>query len=126
MSLHQRMNLLLLLFHHGEQGDFLFAGVVSGDAVVLLFLLVDFFGDGKRINIHRDGEVQEAEIRETLDYAWIRCARPACEDDERVIVAVEEESKVALSAALAVPAIFLNRKFGSETVCRVVIETVVE
>ncbi|MEI2725680.1 MAG: hypothetical protein V9H26_19845 [Verrucomicrobiota bacterium] len=42
LPLHQRVNLLLLLLHHGEQGDFLFAGVVAGHAVVLLFLLVDF------------------------------------------------------------------------------------
>jgi hypothetical protein len=42
LSLHQRVDFLLLLFHDREQGDFLFAGVVAGHAVVLLFLLVDF------------------------------------------------------------------------------------
>ena len=89
------MNLPLLFLHHGQQRDFLFAGVVAGDAVVFLFLLVDFLGDRERINIHRDGVVQEAQIRETLNDSWIRRARPAGQDDERVIVAVEEETEIA-------------------------------
>ena len=42
LPLHERVNFLLLLFHHGQQRDFLFAGVVAGNAVVFLFLLVDF------------------------------------------------------------------------------------
>ncbi len=41
-------------------------------------------------------------------------------------MAVEEEAKVGLAVAFAVPAVFLNRKFGFKTVRRVVIETVVE
>src|SRR5208283_3405882 len=53
-------------------------------------------------------------------------ARPAGQDNERVIMAVEKEAKVGLAVALAVPAVFLNRKFGFKTVRRVVIETVVE
>src|ERR1700691_2524058 len=39
---------------------------------------------------------------------------------------VEEEAEIGLAAALAVPAIFLNRKLGFKTFCRVIIETVVE
>src|ERR1035438_9517277 len=47
-------------------------------------------------------------------------------DNERVIMAVEEEAEVGLAVALAVPAVFMNRKFGFKTVRRVVIKTVVE
>ena len=77
LALHQRVDFLLLLFHHGEQGDFLFAGVVAGHAVVLLFLLVDFLGDRERINIDRDGVIEQPQIGEPLDDAGIRRARPA-------------------------------------------------
>ena len=126
LPLHQRVNLLLLLLHHGEQGDFLLAGVVAGHAVVLLFLLVDFLGDRERINIHRDGVVQQPQIGETLDDSRIRRARPAGQDDERVIVTIEEEAEIGLAVALAVPAVFLNRKFRRKPVRRVEVETVVQ
>ena len=126
LSLHQRVDFLLLLFHDGEQGDFLFAGVVAGHAVVLLFLLVDFLRNRERINIHGDGVIEQPQIGEPLDDAGIRRARPAGQDNERVIMAVEEEAEIGLAAALAVPAVFLNRKFGFKTLRRVVIETVVE
>ncbi len=43
-----------------------------------------------------------------------------------MVVAIEEEAEIALPTAFAVPAIFLNRKLGSESVCRVVIKSVVE
>src|SRR6185369_572012 len=109
-----------------EQGDFLFAGVVARDAVVFLLLLVDFLRDGEWINIHRDGEVQEAKIREPLDDSRIRRARPASQNDKRVIVSIEEETEVTLPTALAVPAILLNRKFGNKSVSWVVVKTVVE
>ena len=33
-------------------------------------------------------------------------------DDDGVIMAVEEEAEIGLAVAFAVPAIFLNRKFG--------------
>src|SRR5436190_1635783 len=83
--------------------------------------VVDFFGDRERVNIHRDREVQEAQVCETLNNSWIGCARPASQDDERVIVTIEKETEIALPAALAVPAVFLNGKFGSESVRRVVV-----
>ena len=126
LSLHQRVDFLLLLLHHREQGDLLFAGVVSGNAVVLLFLLVDLLRNGERINIHRDGVIEQAQIGEALDDAGIGRARPARHHDERVIVPIEKETEIGLAAAFAVPAIFLNRKLGSEAVCRVVVEPVVE
>ena len=110
LSLHQRMNLLLLLFHHGEQRDFLFAGVVTGHTVVLLFLLVDFLGNRKRINIDRDGVVEQAQIREPLDDAGIGRARPSGQHDDAVIMAVEKETEIGLAAAFAVPAVFPESK----------------
>jgi hypothetical protein len=39
MPLHERGDFLLLLVHHGQQRKFFLAGVVAGNAVVLLFLL---------------------------------------------------------------------------------------
>jgi len=41
--------------------------IVAGHAVVFFLLLVDFLRNGKRINVDRDGVVQEAKIREALD-----------------------------------------------------------
>ena len=111
LPLHQRMNFLLLLFHHRQQRDFLFTGVVAGHAVMFLFLLVDFLGDGQRINVDGDGVVQQPEIGEALDDAGIGRARPARERDDGVIMAVQIKPEIALAVALAVPAIFLNRKF---------------
>ncbi len=106
------MDFLLLLFHHGQQRDFLFTGIVTGHAVMFLFLLVDFLGDGQRINIDRDGVVQQPQIGEPLDDAGIGRARPAGERDDGMIMAVHVEPEIALAVALAVPAIFLNGKFG--------------
>jgi hypothetical protein len=112
LPLHQRVDFLLLLFHDGEQRDFLFAGVVAGHAVVFLFLLVDFLGDGQRINIDRDGVIEQPQIGEPLDDAGIGRARPAGQRDDGVIMAVQEEAEIGLAVAFAVPAIFLNGKFG--------------
>ena len=126
LALHQRVNFLHLLFHDGEQGNFLFAGVVTGDAVVLLLLLVDFLRNRERINIHGDGVIEQPEIGEALDDAGIRRARPAGQNDDGVIMAVEEEAKIGLTAAFAVPAIFLDGKFRFKPFRRVEIEPVVE
>ena len=93
LSLHERVNFLLLLLHDGEQRNFLFAGVVAGHAVMFLFLLVDFLGDGQRINIDRDGVVEEPQIGEPLDDAGIGRARPAGERDDGMIMAVEDKSR---------------------------------
>ncbi len=41
-------------------------------------------------------------------------------------MAIEEETKIVLTIAFAVPAVFLNREFGHESICRVEIEPVVE
>ena len=126
LALHQRVNFLHLLFHDGEQGNFLFAGVVAGHAVVLFFLLVDFLRNRERINIHGDGVIEQPEIGEALNDAGIGRARPAGQDDDRVIMAVEEEAEIGLAAAFAVPAIFLNGKLRFKPVRRVVIEPVIE
>ena len=124
LSLHERMNLLLLLLHHGQQRDFLFAGVIAGHAVMFLFLLVDFLGDGQRINIDRDGVVEQPQIGEPLDDAGIGRARPAGERDDGMIMAVHVEPEIALAVALAVPAIFLNGKFGLKITGRIKIKAV--
>ena len=126
LALHQRVDLLLLLFHDGEQRNLFLAGVVTGHAVVFFFLLVDFLRNREGINIHGDGVIKQPQIGEALDDAGIGGARPAGEHDEAVVMAVEEEAKVRLAAALAVPAVFLDRKFRLETVRRVEIEAVVE
>jgi hypothetical protein len=102
------VNFLHLLFHDGEQGNFLFAGVVTGDAVVLLLLLVDFLRNREWINIYGDGIIEQPKIGEALDDSGIRRARPAGQNDDGVIVAVEEEAEIGLAAAFAVPAIFLD------------------
>ena len=105
------MNLFLLLLHDGEQGDFPFAGVIAGDAVVFLFLLADFLGDGQRINIDRDGVIEQPQIGEPLDDAGVGGARPAGQCDDGMIMTVQIEAEIALAVALAVPAIFLDGKF---------------
>ena len=105
------MDFFLLLFHHREQRDFLFAGVIAGHAVMFLFLLADFLGDGQRINVDGDGVVEQPEIGEPLDDAGIGRARPAGQRDDGMIMAVQIEPEITLAVALAVPAILLNRKF---------------
>jgi len=94
LPLHQRGNFLLFLVHDGEQRNFLFTGVVAGHAVVFFFLLVDLLGDGQRINVDRDGVVEQAQIGETLDDAGIGGARPARERDDGMIMAVEIKSEI--------------------------------
>ena len=79
---------------------------------MFLFLLIDFLRDGQRINIDRDGVIEQPQIGEPLDDAGIGRARPAGQRDDGVIMAVQIESKIALAIAFRVPAIFLNRKFG--------------
>ena len=118
------MNFLLLFLHHGQQRDFLFAGIVAGDAVMLFFLLVDFLGDGQRVNVDGDGEVEQPQIGEPLDDARIGRARPAGERDDGVIMAVQIKPEIALAVAFAVPAIFLNGKFGRKILGGVKIKSV--
>ena len=108
------MNLLLFLFHHRKQRDFLFTGVVAGDAVVFLFLLVDFLGDGQRINIDRDGVVEQPQIGEALDDARIGRARPAGERDDGMIMAVQVKPEIALAVAFASASNFPEWKVRAE------------
>ena len=91
---------------------------------MLLFLLVDFLRDGQRINVDGDGVIQQPQIGEPLDDAGIGRARPAGERDDGVIMAVQIKPEIALAVALAVPAIFLNRKFGRKILGGVKIKTV--
>ena len=89
---------------------------------MFLFLLADFPGDRQRVDVDRDGVVQQPKVCQALDDARIRRARPAGQADQRMIMPVEEETELALTVALAVPAVFLNRQFRSETFSRVKIE----
>ena len=91
---------------------------------MFLFLLVDFLGDGQRINIDRDGVVEQPQIGEALDDAGIGRARPAGERDDGVIMAVQIKPEITLAVAFAVPAIFLNRKFGLKITGRIKIKAV--
>src|SRR5258706_463453 len=43
-----------------------------------------------------------------------------------MVMAVEKESEIRLSVALAVPAVFLNREIGCELICRVVVKAVIQ
>ena len=89
---------------------------------MLLFLLADLASDGERINVDRDGVVQEPEIGQTLDDSRIRRARPAGEDNYGMVMAVEVKAEVRLSAAFGMPAIFMDGQFLGEAVGRVVVE----
>ena len=73
---------------------------------MFFFLLVDFLRDGQRVNVDGDGEVEQPQVGETLDDARIGRARPA------------------LAVAFAVPAIFLNGKFGRKIPGGVKVKTV--
>src|SRR6266571_3331045 len=90
---------------------------------MFLLFLADFFGNRKRVDVDRDGVVQQPKVCQTLDDAGVSRARPAAQADERMIVPIEEKSEVALSVSLAVPAVFLNRQFGSESLSWIKIKT---
>jgi hypothetical protein len=122
MPLHERGDFLLLLVHHGQQRKFFLAGIIAGNAVVFLFLLVDFLADGERIEIHRDGVIEQAQAGEPVDDSWVSHLRPARQRDDGMVTAIHEETEIGLSRALAVPAIFLNGKLRIKTVNRVVVE----
>ena len=89
---------------------------------MFLFLLVDFLGDGQRINIDRDGVVEQPQIGEQLDDAGIGRARPAGERDDGMIMAVQIKPEITLAVALAVPAIFLDGKIGLKIIGRIKVE----
>src|SRR2546426_336216 len=82
----------------------------------------DFLGNRKRVDVDRDGVVQQPKVCQPLDDAGVSRARPEAQADERMIVPIEEKSEVALSVSLAVPAVFLNRQFGSESLSRIKIK----
>jgi len=89
---------------------------------VFLFLFVDFLGDGQRINIDRDGVVEQPQIGEQLDDAGIGRAGPAGERDDGMIMAVQIKPEITLAVALAVPAIFLDGKFRLKIIGRIKVE----
>jgi hypothetical protein len=93
---------------------------------VLLLLLADLLRDRERIDVHRDRVIEQPQIGETLDDARIRRPRPAGENDERMIVAIEEEAEIRLAIPFAVPAVLVNGQLRSEAIRGIVIETVVQ
>ena len=122
MPLHQRGDFLLLLVHHGQKRKFFLAGIIAGNAVVFFFLLVDFLADGERIEIHRDGVIEQAQAGEPVDDSWVGHLRPARQCDDGMVTAIHEKTKIRLPCSLAVPAIFLNGQLRIKTVNRVVVE----
>lgn len=61
----------------------------------------DLPGDGERVNVDRDGVVEQSQPGKPLNDSGVRGARPAGQDDDRVIMAVEEEAVIALAVAAA-------------------------
>ena len=122
VALHECRNFLLFFLHDGEQRQFLFAGVVTGNPVVLAFLLGDFVADGQRLDIDGDGEVQEAQAGQPMNQSGMSHLGPAGQDDHGMIMPVHPEPKIGLSIGLAVPAVVLDRKRRVERFQRVVVE----
>ena len=113
----------LLLFQHGQQRHLLFAGVVAGDSVVLLFFLEDFLANGQRVDVDRDGVVEEPEIGQPADQTGMGHFRPASEGDDGMIVAVHPETVVVLTVGFGVPAVLLDGQLRVEGFEDVVIES---
>src|SRR3989442_1678626 len=93
---------------------------------MFLFLFVDLLSDWERINVDGNGIVKQPEIGQTLNDPRIRRTWPTREHDDGVVMPIHEKAKIALPLSFAVPAVLLDRKFGSKTFGRVEIEAMVE
>ncbi len=122
VALHQRRDFSLLLLHYREQRELLLARIVARNALVRLLLSHDLFADRDRIDVHRDGVVEQPQIGEPVNDSGERHLRPPRQRDDGVVMPVHPETEILLAVPLAVPAVLLNREQRIERLQRVVVE----
>ena len=121
-SVHERLDLALLLGQHGQKGHALFGGIVARDPVMGFFFLEDFIPHGQRGHVDRDGVVQDALGGQATDQTWERALGPLAQGEDGVVVAIHEEPGIGQSHAFREPAVFLDGFFRAEGGERIVVE----